>query len=376
MPDQPSMKTDCLPLDAQSVQRAVQLLMQGELVAFPTETVYGLGADATQAAAVRKIFEAKGRPADHPLIVHIADGDDPLRWAADWSELAQHLADTFWPGPLTLIVPRREGVSDLLTGGQNTVGLRCPGHAGAQALLQALRQAGGGAVAAPSANRFGRISPTLASHVMEELGGRIPLILDGGDANVGIESTIIDVSRGYPVLLRPGDLSAKAIETVLGQRVARPDAQAPRVSGSLDSHYAPQRTLRQVPAAAMADVLHSLSLTGALPVAVLGWSEAVVQAAAANGLQPVPRTALGQPLPLGSGAGDGDVLGGIGAGLYMPLSSDVHALAHDLYAALRWADHQPVRAILVEQPPASPDWEGVADRLRRASAGFEGSHLK
>lgn len=370
--------TRCLPLNDASVQAAVELLLAGELVAFPTETVYGLGADATQPDAVRKIFQAKGRPADHPLIVHIADGDDPLRWAAQWSELAQRLADVFWPGPLTLIVPRREGVSDLLTGGQNTVGIRCPGHAGAQALLSALRAAGGGSIAAPSANRFGRISPTLASHVMEELGGRIPLVLDGGDANVGIESTIIDVSRGYPVLLRPGDLSAQAIENVLGQRVARPDAQAPRVSGSLESHYAPQRTLRQVPASAMDDVLHGCSLTGAFPVVVLGWSPAVIQAAAANGLQAVSRELLGDAdmnpqTDMTSAAAEGRYFIGSslteGAGLYMPLSDDVHELAHDLYAALRWADHQPVRAILIEQPPASPEWEGLADRLRRASAG-------
>ena len=177
-----TFSTRCLPLSDASVQNAVELLLAGELVAFPTETVYGLGADATQPDAVRKIFEAKGRPADHPLIVHIADGEDPLRWAGQWSELAQRLADVFWPGPLTLIVPRREGVSDLLTGGQNTVGLRCPGHPGAQSLLCALKRAGGGALAAPSANRFGRISPTQAAHVMEELGGRIPLV---GAGDVG-----------------------------------------------------------------------------------------------------------------------------------------------------------------------------------------------
>lgn len=343
-----TLDTRCLPLSDSSLDMAVGMLRAGDVVAFPTETVYGLGADASNPDAVRKIFEAKGRPADHPLIVHLADDADPLQWAAEWHPLAQALSDVFWPGPLTLIVPRRDGVSSLVTGGQSTVGLRCPGHAGAQALLKAF----GGALAAPSANRFGRISPTRASHVMEELSGRIPLVLDGGDADVGIESTIIDVSRGFPVLLRPGDLNPAHIEQVIGQRLARPDAQAPRVSGSLESHYAPQRRLQLFDPRILADLLSSLALTGGLPVAVLAWSDVALDAAVAAGL-----------VPEGMGAVPGK------PGVCMRLPADVHAVAHHLYAALRWADHQPVRAILCEQAPSLPEWEGVADRLRRASAG-------
>lgn len=346
----------CLPPDEAGLAHAVSLLRAGQLVAFPTETVYGLGADAGQPEAVRQIFQVKGRPADHPVIVHIAEGADPLLWAAEWPPLARQLADTFWPGPLTLIVKRRAGVSDLVTGGQDTVGLRCPAHPVALALLKAF----GGGIAAPSANRFGRISPTCAGHVLEELGDRIDLVIDGGDAPVGIESTIIDVSRGYPVLLRPGDLCATDIERVIGQRLARPDAQAPRVSGSLDSHYAPQRGLQLVAAPALPDWLSTLSLTGAQPVALLAWTDEVIRAADALGMRCMAADALQAAESLA------DIPA---AGVCIALPGDPHALAHHLYAALRWADHLPVRSIVAELPPASAQWEGIADRLRRAAAG-------
>lgn len=353
-----TIPTRCLPVTADSLADAVTLLRAGELVAFPTETVYGLGADARSPDALARIFAAKGRPADHPLIVHLADGDDPMRWAREWSPLAQRLAEAFWPGPLTLIVPRQPGVPDAVTGGQDTVGLRCPSHASAQALLHAF----GGALAAPSANRFGRISPTAAAHVMEELSGRIPLVLDGGDAPVGIESTIIDVSRGFPVLLRPGDIDASAIERVLGQRLARPDATAPRVSGSLDSHYAPERTLLQIPGAALPDMLSAHHASASGPIAVLTWSPVVVQACQARGYAMCDHRQLGQE-PQGAAGLSAS------AGFCLVLPADAHALAHYLYAALRWADHLPVRAIWAEQAPDITQWEGVADRLRRASAG-------
>ncbi|WP_442770390.1 L-threonylcarbamoyladenylate synthase, partial [Zoogloea ramigera] len=196
------------------IQRAVQLLRQGELVALPTETVYGLGADALNPDAVAKIFAAKGRPSDHPLIVHLADASQIMTWAREVPKDAIALARAFWPGPLTLILKRDESVPDLVTGGQDTVGLRVPNHPVALELLRAF----GSGVAAPSANRFGRISPTTAEHVRQELGERVALILDGGACAVGLESTIVDLSRGVPVILRPGAIGADDIARVLGRR--------------------------------------------------------------------------------------------------------------------------------------------------------------
>ena len=236
------------------IQRAVALLRQGELVALPTETVYGLGADALNPDAVAKIFAAKGRPSDHPLIVHLADAEALTTWARDIPKDAIALARAFWPGPLTLILKKEEGVPDIVTGGQDTVGLRVPNHPIALQLLRAF----GSGLAAPSANRFGRISPTTAEHVRQELGDRVPLILDGGPCQVGLESTILDLSRGVPVILRPGAIGADDIARVIGRRPrlrdedAKASTDAPRVSGALAAHYAPRTPLELVHGASLA----------------------------------------------------------------------------------------------------------------------------
>jgi L-threonylcarbamoyladenylate synthase len=223
------------------VSRAADLLRAGELVAFPTETVYGLGADASNPRAVARIFAAKGRPADHPLIVHLPDAAHLPRWAVDIPDAAHKLAAALWPGPLTLILRRHPSVSDAITGGQNTVGLRVPNHPLA---LQLLREFDGG-VAAPSANRFGHVSPTTAAHVREELGTSVALILDGGPCAVGIESTILDLSGTHARILRPGMLDADAIAGILGAPpIVGGSPDAPRVSGSLEAHYAPRTPLR------------------------------------------------------------------------------------------------------------------------------------
>ncbi|MFZ1244693.1 MAG: L-threonylcarbamoyladenylate synthase, partial [Azonexus sp.] len=245
---------------ATDYSRAVALLRAGELVAFPTETVYGLGADAANPVAVAKIFAAKGRPADHPLIVHIAGHDAVDHWAEQVPDVAWELMETFWPGPLTLILKKQAWVPDAVTGGQNTVGLRVPGHPVALDLLRAFAAVAGehAGIAAPSANRFGRISPTTADHVREELGDRVPLILDGGSCKVGIESTIVDCSRGEPVVLRPGHIAPTHLEAVLGRRPAIVTAAgAPRVSGSLAAHYAPQTPMRLVPAERLLDFINA-----------------------------------------------------------------------------------------------------------------------
>ena len=229
------------PSDA-DYARAIELLCAGELVAIPTETVYGLGADAANPAAVAKIFAAKGRPADHPLIVHLAGHDAVDRWAEQVPAVAWELMETFWPGPLTLILKKQAWVPDAVTGGQDTVGLRVPGHPVALELLRRFAAVAGehAGIAAPSANRFGRISPTTAAHVQEELGDQVPLILDGGACKVGIESTIVDCSRGQPVVLRPGHIAPTHLEAVLGLvPLIETATGAPRVSGSLEAHYAP-----------------------------------------------------------------------------------------------------------------------------------------
>ena len=229
--------------DPAALAQAAQALRDGELVGLPTETVYGLAADAGSDAAVATIFAAKGRPSDHPLIVHVASRDAVPRFAASVPAFAQALIDAFWPGPLTLILPRQPGVAMAAAGGQDSVGLRCPSHPVAQALLQAAAALGVHGVAAPSANRFGRVSPTTAAHVASEFADRPDLlILDGGPCTVGIESTIVDATRGVPVLLRPGVLTRAQLEAACGQRVRLPEelAQAaPRASGTLESHYAP-----------------------------------------------------------------------------------------------------------------------------------------
>jgi L-threonylcarbamoyladenylate synthase len=325
-----------MTVSAAEVARAAALLRAGELVAFPTETVYGLGADAANPAAIAKIFAAKGRPADHPLIVHLPDANHLGRWAADIPESARKLAAAFWPGPLTLILKRHPSVSDAITGGQDTVGLRVPDHPLALQLLREFGGATGGGLAAPSANRFGRISPTSAAHVREELGATVALVLDGGPCAVGIESTILDLSGAAPRILRPGMLDAAAIGRVLGVVPTfggTPDA--PRVSGSLEAHYAPRTRLQLVTAADLAATAVG-ALDAGLRIAVL--------AAQAPG--------LAHP--------------GIS---WHPASADPAQFAHDLYASLRELDALGHDLILVAAPPDGEAWRAVGDRLRRAAAG-------
>jgi L-threonylcarbamoyladenylate synthase len=313
------------------------VLERGGLVALPTETVYGLAADATNEAAVRSIFAAKGRPADHPVIVHVPDARAIDEWSRDAPPATHVLADAFWPGPLTLVLLRSGRVSDVVTGGQDTVGLRAPGHPWAQAVLQAL----GRPVAAPSANRFGRVSPTTADHVCTDLGvkpeGAVDLILDGGPCPLGIESTIVDLTGAQPRLLRQGSISRSDLERVLGRAVAAPDAAAPRVSGSLERHYAPRTPLDLVAQEALADWLQrsrAKSLAVLAPPTVL---------AAWPGM-PSPHLAL-------AAAG----------------SEEEYARA--LYANLRALDAAGAERIVVVKPPLGERWLPVHDRLQRAQAG-------
>jgi L-threonylcarbamoyladenylate synthase len=312
-------------LPTEPVARAVQVLRRGGLVAFPTETVYGLGADAANAAAVANVYRVKGRPSDHPLIVHIGDAALLGRWARDVPRSARALAERFWPGPLTLVLKRSASVHDRVTGGQDTVGLRVPAHALALELLRAF----GGGIAAPSANRFGRISPTTAEHVRSDLGDEVDLVLDGGPCDVGIESTIVDLSRANPVLLRPGRITAAELAEVLGAAPQPRDAQAPRASGMLEIHYAPRRPMRLVDRIG----LESAAAHGS---AVLAFEEPPADTAAA---------------------------------LWLRAPEDAARYAHDLYANLRRLDEAASALILVERPPTDPGWEAVLDRLERAARG-------
>ncbi|GAC1601487.1 MAG: L-threonylcarbamoyladenylate synthase [Ramlibacter sp.] len=319
-----------------SVAQAARVLAAGDLVAFPTETVYGLGADAASDAAVARIFSAKGRPSDHPLIVHVADAAAVGHFAASVPGFAQRLIDAFWPGPLTLILPRREGVATAAAGGQDSIGLRCPAHAVAHALLLACRSASPRVhgVAGPSANRFGRVSPTTAAHVQSEFGDAL-LVLDGGACQVGIESTIIDCTRGAPMLLRPGMLSPEQIERACGEPLAGPAPDAPRASGTLESHYAPNAKLRLMDARSLQT---ALDLLGAEASRIATYSRVVLRS-------PSPQLVRRR----------------------MP--DDAAETARQLFAVLRDFDAQGVRLIWVETPPAGPEWDGVRDRLQRASAG-------
>ncbi len=323
-------------MDATRIDEAVALLRAGGLVAFPTETVYGLGADAGNPAAVARIFAAKGRPADHPLIVHLAGADLLDAWAREVPEAARRLAAAFWPGPLTLILKRAARVPDAVTGGQDTVGLRVPNQPLALELLKRFAGAEGNGIAAPSANRFGRISPTTAEHVRAEFGDAVPMILDGGPCTVGIESTIVDLSRGAPVILRPGAITAADIARVLGgEPAAAGRADAPRVSGSLAAHYAPRTPMRLV---AGEDL------------------EAAVRELLADGRRIVVLARRAAPPP--------------DARLHWrEMAADAAGWARDLYAALREGDAAGADAILVEAPPPGPEWVAVADRLRRAAFG-------
>ena len=262
--------------ERQSIMAAAALLEAGALVAFPTETVYGLGADAENPAAVARIYQAKGRPSDHPVIVHVAPGADLAYWCDDLPVEATQLVAAFWPGPLTLIVKRAAHIPDAVSGGQDTVGLRCPSHPVAIALLAAFK-GGNGGVAAPSANKFGNVSPTTAQHVRDEFeaeldSGLLGAVLDGGQSEVGIESTIVDLSRlatHGPVLLRPGYISGKQIAAVIGQLPALPDAAAPRASGTLDSHYAPHTPVAMQHGDLLGETLNQLLNAGRRPGALV-----------------------------------------------------------------------------------------------------------
>lgn len=234
--------TRIMPATEAAVREAVVVLRGGGLVVFPTETVYGLGADALNPAAVRDIFRAKGRPADHPVIVHLAEADLMDRFAADVPPAARQLAAAFWPGPLTMVLNRSREISDLVTGGLETVGLRVPGHPVARSLLNKFA----GPIAAPSANPFGRVSATRAEHVLADLNGRVNLILDGGPCDVGLESTIVDLTSAIPAILRPGAITAEQIAVVLQTKVQGATATSPKVSGSLPSHYAPRARVELV----------------------------------------------------------------------------------------------------------------------------------
>lgn len=310
------------------IRAAADILRRGGLVAFPTETVYGLGADADNPDAVRKIFAAKGRPVDHPLIVHLADAQEMHDWSGQIPKQALHLAECYWPGPLTLILRRLPRALDVVTGGLETVGLRVPSHPVAVELLRQF----GGAIAAPSANRFGRVSSTRAEHVRDEFGATLDSILDGGDCEVGLESTIVDMSGDEPTILRPGAVTAEQVEAVIGQHLATPGRDAPRASGRLESHYAPAARVEIVPpeqlAARAADLLHA-----GLRVAVLGSKHENPPAGAVS----------------------------------LPLSPDLGALAHDLYAALREVDRLGCSVALVSLPPSAGLGAAIADRLRKAA---------
>ena len=320
------------------VQQGVDALCAGELLGLPTETVYGLAADASNETAVAKIFKAKGRPANHPLIVHVASADFVNKFASEVPDFAQKLMSQFWPGPLTLILPRREEMAAAAAGGQNSVGLRCPSHPIALEVLKACAAKGVWGMAAPSANLFGRVSPTRAAHVQSEFGPEL-LILDGGECEVGIESTIVDCTRGVPVLLRPGQISRTHIEQACGLKLVNPEtlnSVAPRASGTLESHYAPTAKVRLM--------------------STPDWQRAL----AALG----PHT---QNLALWSVQKPSHEL--MGAGLFwLAMPADAAQAAHDLFGVLRDFDTRGVRTIWIETPPDTPEWEGVRDRLNRAAA--------
>ncbi len=307
------------PIDHEAIGAAVRLLRAGGLVAIPTETVYGLGADATNDAAVTRIFEAKGRPAGHPLIVHIGDASQVVDWTTSADSRIDLLAKHFWPGPLTLVVPRNQKVSDIAVGGLDTVALRVPDHPVALALLEAF----GGGIAAPSANRYGRVSPTTPAHVAADLGDRVDLILEGGSSEVGVESTIVEVVGATVTLLRPGGISVTQLEDVLGEPVVDGTATASRASGMMESHYAPNAALRVIEA----EQLPLIAATSAVIV-------------------PFPtRRPLSWSLP-----------------------EDSAGFAAGLYAAMRAADESGVDEIAVVLPNHGPLLAALIDRVGKAAA--------
>lgn len=321
------------------VRDAAQRLAEGGLVAFPTETVYGLGARADDDTAVAAIFAAKGRPADHPLIVHVADAAQAARFARTLPPVAQRLIAAFWPGPLTLIVPRVQGMALAAAGGHATIGLRCPAHPVAQSLLAAALELGVPGVAAPSANRFGRISPTTAQHVRDDFGAGL-CIVDGGPCELGIESAIVDCSGDNPVLLRPGVLTRAQVEAAAGEPLRTPDTPSAPAPGTLQAHYAPRAPLY---------LMTTIELRRALQL----------PSAASSAVAVYSRTA-----PAELGLPDSMRLH------WRPMPHEATTAAHELFATLRELDSPGTTRIWVEVPPESPAWEGVRDRLQRAAASW------
>ena len=315
---------------ANNISRAVEILKTGGLVAFATETVYGLGADATSASAVRKIFDAKGRPATNPLIVHVADAKIARRYTAAWPIVAERLAERFWPGPLTLVLPKSNDVVSEVTAGRDTVGVRVPDHPLALELLRAF----GGAVAAPSANRANHISPTSADDVRAELGDRVDLILDGGSCSVGIESTVLDLNGDRPRILRPGGISREQIEEMVGP--------VDLFTGAVDSNQ---------PAASPGQHPRHYS-----PISPTFWFDAAHR-------NQVLAMQHGITLVIGSGPARADVI-------EMPEDPAVYATR--LYQTLRVADQNTPAAIYIELPPEQPQWLAVRDRLLRAAIPYLG----
>ena len=320
-----------------TVEQAAFQIRAGELVAFPTETVYGLGADASNDGAVAKIYAAKGRPADHPLIVHIASSKQVSEYANNVPQFAERLIKAFWPGPLTVILPRKPGVATAAAGGQNSIGLRCPAHPLALEFLKACDTG----VAGPSANKFGRVSPTTAQHVVQEFAheaGAALMVLDGGPCSVGIESSIVDCTRSAPVLLRPGVLTREQLSAACGQPVLNADDliddQAPRAPGTLESHYAPNATVRLMDASA---IQTALDLLGADAAHIAVYTRSVVHIKSAEVL-------------------------------YRRMPDDALATAEQLFAVLRDFDAQGVKLIWIEPVPEATAWDGVRDRLARAAA--------
>jgi L-threonylcarbamoyladenylate synthase len=317
----------------EAIARAAEALADGRLVAFPTETVYGLGGNADDPAAVRAIFAAKGRPADHPVIVHVHDAAMLDEWASSVPASARALAGALWPGPLTLIVPKAASVDPLVTGGQESVGIRVPSHPVAQRLLRAFHERGGRGVAAPSANRFGHVSPTCADHVADDLGDRVALILDGGACDIGLESTIVACLDDEPMVLRPGGVPLEALTRVLGRPPRASHADAPRASGTLATHYATRTQAMLVAPAALRAELAQLDERDER-VAVLA------------------RT-IARPIGF--------------TGAWIGAAVEPARYAHELYASLRALDRADADVIVIEAVPDAPDWSAVRDRLMRAT---------
>ncbi|MGL4667552.1 MAG: L-threonylcarbamoyladenylate synthase [Saezia sp.] len=334
--------------DFNHIQQAAQALKGGKLVVLPTETVYGLGADADQDMACRAVFETKARPADHPLIVHVSSQEAALHYAQNIPAFAQNLINTFWPGPLTIIVKRKESVGAAAAGGQDSIGLRCPSHPVAQALMKAFEAIGGYGIAAPSANLFGSTSPTTAQHVQKAFADvpnhSIAMILDGGACDVGIESTIIDCSRGKPVLLRPGTLTLEELEKAAKTKIYFPkgdqkDETAPKASGTLVAHYAPKAKVRLMNAENMAIAL------GLVAGVKTTSNDPHIGVYARTMPSSGNKTTIKRQMP-----------------------NDAKAVAHELFAVLHDFDAQGVKLLWIEELPDAEEWDGVRDRLQRAAA--------